>query len=114
MPPWSRNSSTFVVGTLTISWPASSRPKLYGFSVYVRVRSAPPSPSPGRVSVSTWVVPVRLTWSVPLTLAVMPYGSSADRLVWTVATPQNCGTLALGSPMSRMNRPAVAPTVPSL
>jgi hypothetical protein len=46
--------------------PTSSSANESGFSVYVRVRSAPFAPRPGSVSVSTFVCSVVLICSVPL------------------------------------------------
>ena len=74
--------------------------------------SVPPSPMPFSVSVSTFSSPVRLIWKVPLANILMPYGSSAAKLVSMVATPQNCGTEVLGSPMSSTKTPEVEPIVP--
>ena len=114
IPPCSRNSSVVVPGMLRMSWPTRATPKLNGCRVNDRVRSDPPSPRPLRTSVSFLTWPVVLICRVPLANMLIPRGCSAEKFVSRVATPQNCGAELDGSPMSRTNRPEVAPTVPSL
>ena len=80
----------------------------------MRCRSAPFGPRPASVSVSVFWNAVVLIWSVPLAKRKIPYCSSAEKFVSSVATPQNCGAFDSVLLMSRMKRPAVAPTVPSL
>ena len=106
------------LGGAKIAWPTIWKPKLNGCRSNTWVRSLPPGPTPGSVISSCFTSLVRLMRSCAEPSMKSPRPSRNSKFVSTDATPQNCGIgcigFVAGPPVLSTNRPAVAPSVPSL